>query len=250
MGSKEQFELSYAEDFRIACTINYLRQEEVLQYFVNRVSFYAFNGGEMEAVALSATKVIIDCKEANGSEVVTETSKKVQRIAIKYIMLFSELNENDDLSTVDKMKENFYLMQDWETEVTPLVDYPKTFPLKDDRFLILTFDFNLLCRMNGVDVAEVLQYFIDQISLAKQRAANLLKVTEPDSSMFLFEMMLFSRSMQKNRFPIQHDVEKWYSEKLLSLDDQLKTEYSLEKRIMVYKAFYIEWYNTLIKNLN
>ena len=250
MDSKGQFELSYAEDFRIACTINYLRQEEVLQYFINRVSFYAFNGGEMEAVALWATNIIIDCKEANGGEVIALTSKKVQKIAIKYILLLSDLNENDDLSTVDKMKESFYLMQEWETEMTPLVDYPRTFPLNDDHFLILTFDFNLLCRMNGVEAAEVLQYFIDQISLAKKRAANLLKVAEPDSSMSLFEMMLLSRSMQKNRLPIQHDVEKWYSAQLLSLDEQLKTEDNLEKRIIIYKAFYTEWYHTLLKNLN
>jgi hypothetical protein len=44
MFSKGQFGLIYTEDFSVACAISYLKREEVLQYFINKVSFYAFNG--------------------------------------------------------------------------------------------------------------------------------------------------------------------------------------------------------------
>lgn len=250
MNEKGEFGLIYAEDFTVACAINHLKREEVLQYFINRVSFYAFNGGEMEAVALWATDIVIDCKEAYGSHIIPVTDKKVQRISVKYIMLLSELSESNHLSTVDKMKESFYLMQEWETEMMPLVDYPKTFQLDDDRFLIFTFDFNLLCRMSGVGPEQVLQYFIDHISLARQRAKNLLEPVETDSTMSLFGMMLLSRSMQKNKLPVQQEVQQWYSERLQELDERLKKEAVLDKRISVYRAFYAEWYHKLMKNLN
>ncbi|WP_158796885.1 hypothetical protein [Pedobacter sp. L105] len=250
MNEKGGFGLNYAEDFTIACAINYLKREEVLQYFINRVSFYAFNGGEMEAVALWATGIVIECKEAYGSRIIAVTDKKVQRISVKYVTLLSELSASEKPSTVDKMKESFYLMQEWETEMMPLVDYPKTFGLDEDNFLMLTFDFNLLCRMNGVNPNQVLQYFIDHISLAIQRAVNLLEYKETDSTMSLFGMMLLSRSMQKNKLPVQQDVRKWYSERLLELDERLKKETVLEKRISVYKAFYAEWFQSLMKNLN
>ncbi len=250
MDSKGQFGLIYTEDFRVACTINYLKQEEVLQYFIDRVSFYAFNGGEMEAVALCATNIIIDCKEALGAEISPVTDRKVQRIFIKYIGLLSDLNENPYLSTVDKMKENFRLMQEWETEMGPLTDYPRAFYPDEEQVLVLTFDFNLLCKMNGLEPVEVLQYFIDHISLARQRSMNLLEFTGTDASMTLFEMLLISRSMEKKRLPVQQEIYQWYAEELLALDETLKKERDPDQRLLAYREFYAEWYNTLMKNLN
>lgn len=250
MDSTEKFGLNYTEDFRVACTINYLKQEEVLQYFINRVSFYAYIGGEMEAVALWATSIIDDCKKAAQAEVVAVTSKKVKYIFIKYFGLLSDLNANVHFSTVDKMKESFDIMQEWEAEMQPLVDYPKTIYLDKERFLVLTFDFNLLCRMSGLDVVQVLQYFIDQISLARQRAVNLVEFEGRNTCMSLFGMMLMSRSMKKNKLPLQVEIHQTYAEKLLSLDDALKGELNFEERLHAYQKFYLEWYSVLMKNLN
>jgi hypothetical protein len=250
MNAKGHTGLTYTEDFSIACTINYLKQEDVLQYFINRVSFYAFNGGEMEAVALWATNIIIDCKEALGVKIRPSVDKRVQRISMKYIGLLYDLQANDELSTVDKMRESIYLMQDWETEMLPHPDYPETFKLDDDRNLLLTFDFNLLCKMNGVSATEALQYFIDQISLAQQRAVNFLIFQGTSTSMSVFGVMLLSRSMKKVQLPFQEDIHLFYTDKLLALDERLKEEHNIAKRLSVYKAFYAEWYSELIKSLN
>ncbi len=250
MDSKGRVKLTYAEDFRIACTINNLKHEEVLQYFINRVSFYAFNGGEMEAVSLWATSIVIDCKREVNGEVQAVTSKKVQRVSLKYILMLSDLNDNTYLSTIDKMKESFLLMKEWETDMDPLVDYPKIFQLDEEHSLVLTFDFNLLCRMNGVAALEVLQYFMDRISLARERATNLIEFVETNSCMSLLGMMKLSLGIKKNKIPIHQEIHKWYGDKLLLLDERLKKESSFERRISVYQAFYKEWYNALRKNIN
>ncbi|MBB6272923.1 hypothetical protein HDF26_003383 [Pedobacter cryoconitis] len=250
MNSKERLRLTYTEDFQVACTINNLKYEDVLQYFIDRVSFYAFNGGEMEAVSLWATSIMVDCKAEVNGEVKAETDRKVKRVSLKYILMLGDLNDNAYLSTVDKMKESFLLMKEWETEMAPLVDYPVEFQLDEYRVVSLTFDFNLLCRMNGVAADQVLQYFMNHISMAQERALNLIEFVETNSCMSLFGMMRMSAGDKKNKIPIHQEVHKWYGEKLLLLDERLKTEVSLEKRVAVYRAFYKEWYNSLRKNIN
>lgn len=242
--------MTYTEDFRVACTINNLKHEEVLQYFINRVSFYAFNGGEMEAVSLWATSIVVDCKNEVNGQIQAVTDRKVKRVSLKYILMLSELNDNAYLSTVDKMKESFLLMKEWETDMSPLVDYPECFQLDEERSLSLTFDFNLLCRMNGITAEQVLQYFMDNISMAQERAVNLIEFVETNSCMSLFGMMRLSLGDKKNRIPVHQEIHKWYGDKLLLLDERLKKENNLDKRITVYRAFYKEWYNSLRKNIN
>ncbi|QNK62158.1 hypothetical protein H7F33_16655 [Pedobacter sp. PAMC26386] len=250
MDSKERVRLNYTEDFRVACTINNLKHEEVLQFFINKVSFYAFNGGEMGAVSLWSTSIVVDCKAAVHGETQAVTDRKVKRISLKYILMLGELNDNAYLSTVDKMKESYLLMKEWENDMLPLVDYSTSFQLEHDRSLFLTFDFNLLCRMNGIVAEQVLQYFMNNISMACDRAINLIDFVETNSCMSLFGMMRLSLGDQKNRIPIHQEIHKWYGEKLLLLDDRLKKEENLDKRIAVYRAFYKEWYNSLRKNIN
>lgn len=250
MSTTGQYGLDFTDDFSIACTINYFRQEDVLQYFIDRVSFYAFNGGEMEAGALWATHIIVDCKEALGATVSPVPEKRVQRISIKYISLLSDLDADSRLTTVDKMKESFLLMREWEEEMLPNINYPRTFHLDGQRFLDLTFDFNLLCRMNGITEQQALQYFVNQISLARQRAVNLPEFAGNNISMSFFETMLLSKSLRKNQLPPQHAIHELYTGQLILLDEQLKEEKNVDKRFIAYQAFYAEWYYNLIKNLN
>jgi hypothetical protein len=249
MDSKGKFGLIYADEFSVACKINNFKKEEVLQYFINRASFYAFNGGEMDAAALCATRVVLDCKEACKAQPVPVTDRKVQYISLKYIALLSDLDGNIYLSTADKMKESFSLMKEWEAEMVHYVDYAKTFELDEDHFLILTFDFNLLCNMNGVTAREVLQYIINGVSLAKERAAEQTDNMEKDVISALFRLMVVSRSMKRERMELEQDIFDWFSDRLLSLDERLKNEEDINKKISVYKAFYLDWYNTLKRNV-
>jgi len=249
MDSKGQFGLIYADDFSVACTINNFKKDEVLQYFINRVSFYAFNGGEMEAAALCATRIVVDCKRLHNAEISPVTDRKIQLISLKYISRLSDLEDSIYYSAADRMKESFLIMKEWEAEMMPYVDYQKTFELGDEHFLILTFDFNLLCKMNGVTAAQVLQYFIDGISLAIERSCEISGPMEKDIRISLFRIMVLSRSMKKDRLPVEQDIYDWYADRLLSLDERLKKEEQLDKKVSVYRAFYLEWYNTLKRNI-
>lgn len=250
MDFKGQFRLNYPEDFRVACAINNLKHKDVLQYFVDNVSFYAFNGGDMEPVILWATDIIIDCRETVAQEIEPEKDQRIRRIALKYILLLNDLSEGMKLSPSAKLKESAVLMEEWKQEAQPYVIDVESFPLDETNAVKLTFDFTQVCKMNGISVTQGLQYYIDHISLPKDRAVNLLEYVETHPCMALFGTIMFSNSAKTERIPVTQEIQLLFAERLLLLDEVLKEEERVETRISKYRAFYAEWYDALKKYTN
>jgi hypothetical protein len=63
-------------------------------------------------------------------------------------------------------------------------------------------------------------------------------------------LFALSRSMNKSWQPVKMDIYNWYSDRLVDLDQSLKEENSVEERLNVYNAFYSDWYQTLMNNIN
>ena len=250
MDFKGQFRFNYTEDFRVACAINNLKYKDVLQYFVDNVSFYAFNGGDMEPVILWATDIIIDCREAIDQEIEPEKDQKVRRIALKYILLLNELSEGMKLSPSAKLKESVTLMEEWKQEAQPYSKDVESFPLDDTNAVKLTFDFIQVCKMNGVTVAQALQYYIDHISLPQDKAVNLLEYVNTHPCMALFGTMMSVHSSKIEKIPVTHDIQLLFAKRLLLLDEALKEEDNVAKRIVKYREFYAEWHAALRKYTN
>ncbi len=78
----------------------------------------------------------------------------------------------------------------------------------------------------------------------------LLVLEGTSASMSVFAVMLLSRSMKNVQLPFREDIHQIYTDRLFSLDESLKEEKSVEKRLRIYQAFYAEWYGELIKSLN
>jgi hypothetical protein len=250
MDSIIEFGLDFTDDFSMACVINDLKQEEVLQFFINRTSIYAFNGGDMETMSLYATSVFIECKNALHIEPTPVAERRIQLMSLKYITLLSDLIHDESRSKVEKMRKSFEIMREWDREMSPYTAYAKIFQIDDSRFLLLTFEFNLLCKFNGLTPKQVLQHFINNISIAKDRAQNLLGYVHTNASVSLLILLALSRSMNKSWQPVKMDIYNWYADRLVDLDNSLKEESSVEERLNVYNAFYSEWYQTLINNIN
>lgn len=245
MNIKGQIKLDYTEDFRIACRINNLKFEELLQYFIDHVSFYAFIGGDMEPVYLWATIVSINCREAEGGAVETVTDGNIQRISMIYIKKLTALLLEKGLSKNIETVRSIALMEKWAAEMLPLTDYPDEVETDSGLSLKLRFDFNMLCRMNGLDVQQLLQYFINTISLARERAINLLVEVRADPGTSVLLFLVSYHDEVKNKILPQQDIYKQYGLKLLRLDKKQKEEADLDTRIKNYRAFYLDWYNAL-----
>ncbi|WP_158796886.1 hypothetical protein [Pedobacter sp. L105] len=250
MNAKGQIILNYTDEFKIACKINNLHFEELLQYFIDHVSFYAFIGGNMESVYLWATTVSIDCKDFQGGQIETITDQRIQQISLKYIRKLTSLNLEPDLPESLETNKSVTIMREWAAEMLPLTDYLSEIKTQTGELLQLTFDFNMLCRMNGIEVQHLLQYFISTISLARERAVNLLTIVKADPSTAVLLFLVGSHEEVKDKILPQQDVYKQYGLKLLRLDRKLKEVKDLETRIKIYSSFYREWYNALQSDIN
>lgn len=250
MDAKGKIKLNYTEEFRIACKINNLKYGELIQYFIDHVSFYAFIGGDMQAIYLWATTVCIDCKEETGTIVKTITDQEIKDISLKYIKRLTALSLETGLSGKTEESRSTLIMKEWALEMTPLTDYQTELYTESDQLFYLSFDFNLLCRMNGCNVELLLQYFIDKISLARERATNLFQIVKTDPSTAVLLLLVSSHDMVKNRIMPQQHIYKRFGLQLLELDQRQKEEDNLQKRINSYSTFYKEWYTALTENIN
>lgn len=250
MGAQDAYKPVYTEDFTVACGINYLKPDDVLQSFINRVSFYAFNGGEVEAIALWATNIVVDCKVALNAEVAAVRDRKIQRIVIKYVSLLSELNDDRHFSLVEKLKESRSLMEEWENEMQPLTDFPLSLQPSEGTELQLTFDFNLLCRMNGLNPVQVLQYLISHISLAEEHALMGTPQGGQNSCMGFFTALLRLHPAKSARSEVHLKVNQEYAAKLLRMDEELQAEPQADKRIAAFRSFFLQWYQALRVYIN
>lgn len=249
MSTIGQIKLDYPEEFRIACKINNLRHEELIQYFIDHVSFYAFIGGHMEAPYLWATAVGIECKEILGKPVETINDPQIQEISLRYIRQLTALRLETDFSTSIETSKSISLMKAWSLEMLPLSGYSTDLRTADDQLFNLTFDFNLVCSLNGIEAELLLQYFMGSISLARERAVNLLEEKKITPGVAVLRILIGDHGEVKNRVLPHQEIYRKYGLQLIKLDKKQKTEFNQENRIQAYSDFYREWYNAL-KQIN
>lgn len=250
METKRQIKLNYTQEFKIACKINNLKPEELLHYFISYVSFYAFIGGNMEPMYLWATTACIDFKEAHGGQPQPVNDHRIQEICLKYIKKLTTLNMSSGTYKIIAHYKIVSLMKEWSSEMLPITDYELEIQTDDGNLLELTFDFNLVCRMNGTKIQELLQYFINQISLARERALNLRQVVKTDPSTAFLLLLSSNHESLRNKILPQQDMYKKYAAQLQKLDEKLEWESNLENKIRNYNKFYLAWYNALNQNIN
>ncbi len=237
--------LTYPEDFVVACKINNLKYQELLQYFIDHVSFYAFIGGEMDLVYQWATKVTTDCKCVFNGIITRINDVEIRRITLKYIKKLTGLSLNNTLSKEFKIIQSNLFVKNWSDEMLPLTNYETQLDTGDHQYLELTFDFNLLCRIHGFTSAQLLQSFINNISLARERAVNLNEMIAPNPAMAILLLVVINNKAIKDKIMPRQEVYKKYGIQLLRLDKIQKNEPDLQRRINIYTEFYLDWYKTL-----
>ena len=239
-----QIKLSDREEFSIACTINNIKAIDLLQYFVDHVSFYVFIGGNTTAAYLWATQVCIECREALGARVEVIQDQRVQQVALKFIKKLTALIHDTD--HIEGAAKSNSLMKMWEQEMLPLTtSYIQEIELSNIGKLYLSFDFTLLCNMNGISIQNQLQYFIDHLSLATERAVNFLEIVKTNPSNAVLLSLISSEEVVKNRTLPKQAIYRKYGLQLLKLDKKQMKENNLENRIANYRAFYLDWYHAL-----
>ena len=250
MELNKELTLNYAEEFRIACTINNLRYEEVLQSFISAASFYVFTGGEIDAAAQWATQVILDCKEEVNGKAPWVSAQLMSESSFKYINMLKELSRADHLSRQIKCNKSEAVMREWEEAFFAEAPYHDQVEINGNCYLNIPFNFHMLCRVNGVSIKQVLQYFIDIISLAEDRALNLYTIIKVNPGTAFILLLLIKDNHTSNRRLPQEQIYVKYGLQLLDLDERLEDEIEFKYRVKAYRRFYLEWYNALRVMIN
>lgn len=250
MKSTQAINLNYTEEFRIACTINHIRFEIVLQNFIDQVSFYVFSGGDAGALSKWATKVMTDFIGKFNLTPSLGLDTEMQAISTRYSVQLKSIIDNKQISAESKISAGILIMEDWSAEVVPSADYPVEILLNDHHMLRFPFNFRILSMMNGIDTEQLLQYFIDNISLAADRAMNLYQVTVVNPSTCVLLLMLVKDEKSKRKPLPQEHIYVKYALRLLDLDEEMEEETNTEYRLDKYKKFYAEWYNALRVTIN
>jgi len=243
MDSTEQIELSYKEDFRVACLINNLSYKDLLQYFIDHISFYVFIGGSLPAAYVWSTAVCIACREDSGGRAKPVQNQQIQQISLKYIKVLTAFiqaaEKRGAVADIDAV------MEQWSREMLPLTHDAKEITLAGTGTIWISFDCNLLCNLSGINVKDLLQYFINHVSLARERAINLLQHVEDDPSTAVLLSLMRSYSSSASKILPYQEIYKAYGLRLLKLDKKQKEEINPEIRLLNYSAFYLEWYHAL-----
>lgn len=237
--------LNYTEEFRVACTINNLKFEEVLQLFINHVSFYVFYGGEMDLIYQLSTQVLTDFKLKFNPKVLDSSNCAFGSIAKSYIEKLMILSADPELTVRMRASKSISIMENCSNDLQVLLDTPDKIGINGRCILDMPFNFNLLCELNGIDSKLLLQYFIDHTSLARDRAMNLEESVEVYPSTAVVLLMLVCNETQKRKKLPQEKIYVTYGLKLLDLDDELEGETNMGYKIKLYRQFYAEWYNAL-----
>jgi hypothetical protein len=237
--------LHYSKDFIIACRINNLKPAALLQYFIEHISFYSFLGAEMEPIYLWATRVVTDCTVQPGNHVTENTNPAQREIALKYIKLLTTLLFEEGVDKAAETEKSIVIMKNWAADMAPYKDYPQGTITSSGNILHFSFDLNLICSLKGLTVPQVLQAFINDISLAADRGKNLFQNTRTTPAMTVLLLLLSSHEAIRDKIlPHQH-IYREFGLRLLEIDKILKEEPGVQQRIDHYDIFYHQWYTAL-----
>lgn len=243
----EKIRLQYPADYAIACKINNLKHAELLQYFIDHVSFYAYIGGKMDSVYLWATAVVTEFKVEEHQKAPPATDPRIREISLKYLRILTSLSEETLPLGESETRRSLSVMKSWSEEMFPFTNYKKHIETFTGEKLDLTFDFNLLCSVLAMSSDQLLQYFINHISLTKDRVENLFGTGRTTPAMAVLLLLVSSHEETKSRFLPHQEIYKKFGLALIKLDRKQYSEADPEKRIAVYDAFYLEWFETLMK---
>lgn len=120
MTVKNRTKLNYSSEFRIACKINNITKEEIIQYLIDHVSFYAFIGGDMGTAYLWATTVAVECKDFLNSPMQNESDSRIKEISLKYIKKLTNLSMSSKFRRQEESEKSLQLMKTGQSKCSRL----------------------------------------------------------------------------------------------------------------------------------
>lgn len=231
-------------DFKIACATYQLPIPEVLQLFIDHVSFYDSLSQKSDDIYRCATNTLLNYSLSIQRESGSAFIKHREPI-LRYIREIIKISVTPDLAPSRKrkmcaplVKKIFAIMERSRTQNTTLV-------MDDGKTLQLKMDFCLLCELHNCSPEEYLQHFMSQISLPIVHAnVGLKRVVENQAMGFFYKVLNISKELPSNN--AHRTLQVQFIDQIQELHLWLFIIRDYEQRVKKYQEIYYSYYQRLL----
>jgi hypothetical protein len=238
-------------EFQIACTIRRLVVPDVLQTFIDHVSFYYSVNSPYAEGFREATNVILEYSTKNrnhSNHASFGDDKNNKEFAIKCIKDVLAWGAKRGMSDKKKHAKCKPIIKQLHLSMEHLNSIDKIY-LDEENRLTFTDDFSVLCNIHRHHPKEYLEYFMSRISLADADARVGLKKIDENPSMGFFQLVMRGLG-DLIAIVNMTELEVDFIDKVQQLHYEVFLIRDLDKRRAIYQEFYLNYYNKLTNQSN
>lgn len=233
-------------EFKMACTIYNMSPKDVLQCFIDHVSFYDSLSQRFNGPYSYATNVLISYPYEENEKISKAFSRNRDH-AIKCIRGLLNLIMDPNLTEEQRRKKSLPIISELH-KITPN-NYIKTNELKLDKntTLRLTLDFRLFCEIHELVPAKYLEHFMANISLSDISARNSLGMTELNYAVAFFSALSDGyKNINEGNLP-HPDLHFNFIDRMQEMHLRALFIRNLDQKKQMYQEVYYSHYLKLIK---
>ena len=239
-------QLTIPLEFRVACAVYRLDEQEVLQIFINHATVYdsladQYSEGYSDASKTIGLFVVEKRRTANGSHAFSHCLANTAN-CFRWI---NELAEKVLSSAVAKRKKSLLYIDELYNNMQRVYTSSDTFYLDENRSLSFTKDFTVLCELHNCYPAEYLENFMGKISIAEMQARTGLKIPNDNFTMAFFMKIVLGFGRQNTVVPEFTDKEVDFICEMDEIRLHIHNVRSLQQRITILKEFYHKHYQDI-----
>lgn len=231
-------------DFKIACATYNLSIPEILQLFIDHVSFYDSMSQKSDDLYRSATNTLLNYSISIRRESSSAFSRHREPI-LKHIREIIRIAATPPESQARRRKmcvpivrKIYKNMERSKTQNTSLV-------LGEGITLQLSMDFCILCEIHHCSPEEYLEHFMSQISLPKTHAnLGLKRVVENQAMGFFYKSLDIGKAAPS--IHAHRNLQVQFIDQIQELHLWMFLIRSYEKRVQKYQELYFHYYQLLL----
>lgn len=231
-------------EFKIACATYNLSIREVLQLFIDHVSFYDSMSQKSDDLYRSATNTLlnysISIRRAHSPALLKhrEPILKYIREVIKIASTPPESQAKKRKMCVPIVRKIYRSMERSKTQNTSLL-------LEEEITLQLSMDFCLLCEIHHCSPEEYLEHFMSQISLPSTHAnLGLNRLVENQAMGFFYKSLNIGKGTPA--IHAHRNLQVQFIDQIQELHLWMFIIRGYEKRVQKYQELYFNYYQLLL----
>lgn len=236
-------------EFRIACLLNNFSIQDVLQAYVDHVSFFCTLYNSNLPGFSEATYITSEYSVGNkGNRQQTDDDKPAinRLVAVKYVRQMVALSLKTQLTETVRFKQSKKMVNKLFSAIASFKYCPKKLYINEESMLIFTKDFRIICEIHSVYPKAYLEHFMNKVSWAEAHARVDLNADTMDSGLLFFIKLTNGLgNLKREEIEITDAVLEYIDEA-----EQLRSKHylvrNLEQRIAIYREFFSEHYNRII----